>query len=281
MKEDKPLVSFVLTYYNLPVELLCKCIDSILVLSLRPSEREIIVVDDGSDNSPLNEMMKYGDDIIYVRKRNGGLSTARNQGLEMAQGEYVQFVDGDDQLVQAPYEHCLDIIRYHQDADMVLFDFTNRLSAESAALTDDMQPTSGCDYMRHNNVHGTACGYLFRRSIIGDLRFTPGIYHEDEEFTPLLLLRAEKVYPTTAKAYYYHQRQGSITTGKDKLHIDKRRNDRLYVIRSLLEKADRLPHNDQLALERRVHQLAMDHIYQTIMLSQSSNLVNEELDRLK
>ena len=53
------------------------------------------------------------------------------------------------------------------------------------------------------------------------------------------------------------------------------------MIRSLLEKADRLPHNDQLALERRVHQLAMDHIYQTIMLSQSSSQVNEELDRLK
>ena len=49
MKKQQPLVSFILTYYNLPVQMLCECIDSILALSLTPEEREIIVVDDGSD----------------------------------------------------------------------------------------------------------------------------------------------------------------------------------------------------------------------------------------
>ena len=66
MKESKPLVSFILTYYNLPVPMLCECIDSILALSLQPTEREIIVIDDGSDTSPMNGLMHYGDDIVYM-----------------------------------------------------------------------------------------------------------------------------------------------------------------------------------------------------------------------
>ena len=84
--QQQPLVSFILTYYNLPTDLLCQCIDSILRLSLRPDEREIIIVDDGSDQSPMNDLLRYGDEITYVRKKNGGLSTARNQGIEVARG---------------------------------------------------------------------------------------------------------------------------------------------------------------------------------------------------
>ena len=54
---EKPLVSFILTYYNLPVEILCECIDSILTLSLQPQKREVIVIDDGSESSPMNDLM--------------------------------------------------------------------------------------------------------------------------------------------------------------------------------------------------------------------------------
>lgn len=81
---QQPLVSFILTCYNLPLDMLCACIDSILRLSLRSEEREIIVVDDGSDVSPINNLLRYGDEIIYVRQKNGGVSTARNTGMGMA-----------------------------------------------------------------------------------------------------------------------------------------------------------------------------------------------------
>ena len=106
-----PLISFVIAYYNLPVEMLIQCIDSITALSLSREEREIIVVDDGSDLSPLNDMTGQRDDIIYVRQQNGGLSSARNMGLALAKGQYIQLVDADDYLLQAPYEQCLDIVR--------------------------------------------------------------------------------------------------------------------------------------------------------------------------
>lgn len=94
--------------------------DSILKLSLNAKEREIILVDDGSDISPLNDLAEYQNQIIYLRQPNQGVSVARNYGIMIAKGNYIQFVDGDDYLLQAAYEHCLDIVRYHQP-DIVTF----------------------------------------------------------------------------------------------------------------------------------------------------------------
>ena len=107
----QPLVTFIITYYNLPVQMLCECINSIMALSLKPEEREILIIDDGSDVSPMNGLMQYGDEIIYVRQPNGGLSAARNKGIETATGQFLQFVDADDHLITTAYDHCLDIDR--------------------------------------------------------------------------------------------------------------------------------------------------------------------------
>lgn len=60
----KPLVSFIVTYYNEPLSLLRECLDSILSLSLSGDDREILLIDDGSDDSPLNELVEYRDNIV-------------------------------------------------------------------------------------------------------------------------------------------------------------------------------------------------------------------------
>lgn len=273
-----PLVSFIITYYQLPVQMLCECIDSVLSLSLRPFEREIIVVDDGSEVSPMNGLMQYADDIIYVRQPNQGLSGARNTGINMARGKFIQFIDGDDHLIQAPYEHCLDIVRYHDDADMVLFDFST--TGKVATTFSERQPMSGTEYMRHHNIHGTAWGYLFRRTTLSELRFTPGIWHEDEEFTPQLLLRAECVYPTDAQAYFYYQRPGSITNDSQETSVSKRLDDRKGVILRLQQLCDKLPQDDRLALQRRVAQLTMDYIYQVITQQRSRQALDQCIEEL-
>lgn len=278
MKNEKPLVSFILTYYNQPIQLLCECIDSILTLSLRPFEREIIVVDDGSRVSPMNGLMQYGDEIIYVRQKNGGLSIARNKGIEMAQGSYLQFVDADDHLIQAPYEHCLDMIRQNNNIDMVMFDFTSSSSNQSAF--DDLPIMSGAEYMRTKNIHATAWGYLFKRTTLSELRFTPGIWHEDEEFTPQLLIRAEHVCATDAKAYYYYKHKGSITTHNDDESKTKRFNDIRGVLDRLQYLCDRVPQSDRVALQRRVAQLTMDYIYQVIIQQRSQKALNACIEEL-
>ena len=274
---EKPLISFILTYYNLPVNMLCQCIDSMMALSLTPEEREIIVVDDGSKDSPVNSLMKYGDDITYIRQRNQGLSEARNTGIQMAAGQYLQFVDGDDLLNKDAYEHCLQIAKT-QNPEMVVFDFS---STPTTALDYKDQPSqSGSHYMRHNNIHGMACGYLFKRSVLGDMRFTPGIYHEDEEFTPMLLLRAENIIVTSAQAYCYQERPDSITNLSNTNNQQKRLNDLKMILHRLHITADRMPIDDKTALQRRVAQLTMDFIYQVILQTRSRRQLENEIQDL-
>ena len=271
-------VSFILTYYNQPVKMLRECLESILVLSLRPYEREIIIIDDGSAESPINELLKYGDDIIYVRQKNKGLSEARNLGMRMASGLYLQFIDADDYLNQAAYEHSLDLVRYNQP-DMVVFDFSHHPT--HGATFEDQGPLNGASLMKQQNIHGTACGYIFNRAILGTLRFTPNIYHEDEEFTPRLLLQAQAVYRTNAKAYVYRKHKGTITSKKDNRSKIKRLADKLYVITSLRNMITTLPYNEQQAINRRVAQLTMDYIYNVIVQTRSRHYLERTLSLLQ
>lgn len=277
--EKEAFISFIIPVYNVPVELLRDCIRSILALSLRSYEREIIVVDDGSETSPLSELGTLIDDIIYVRQKNAGVAQARNTGLKMASGQFVQFIDADDRLIIAPYEHVLDLIRY-EHADMVMYDFNDKPTASHKYK--DTGPMSGSELMKNQNIHGSACVYIFKRSMLGTLRFTPGIaYGEDEEFTPQLLLRAEKVMVTSAKAYYYRLRPTSAINSKDLRSRMKRLSDAREVIFSLHKKADILPRQERLAMNRRVAQLTMDYIYNVIILIQSRHYLNRKLEELR
>lgn len=277
---SEPLVSFIVTTYNLPVTMLRGCLESILQLTLRPSEREIILVDDGSQQSPLEALTDLADEIIYVRQRNAGLSEARNTGLQLSRGQFVQFVDGDDGLLRVPYEHCLDLARYGK-ADMVLFSFSHQPVGSSDAVYDVSPVLTGIDYLRQHNLRGSACCYLFKRSLLGELRFTPGIFHEDEEFTPQLMLRAEKVCETSALAYYYRQRDHSIVNTATLSHLQKKRDDFKGIIMRLHIMADRLPSQERLALQRRVAQLTMDFVYQQIVQTRSYDEVNAQLEDLR
>ena len=136
--------------------------------------------------------------------------------------------------------------------------------------------------MRSENIRGTACCYLFRQCVRGQLAFTPGIrYGEDEEFTPQLLIRAEHVYLTEAKAYFYRERQASAVHQTDKTSIQQQLDDHLTIIRRLQKLADTLPQTDRLALQRRVAQLTMDHIYNTIMLTRSEQQLDETIETLR
>ena len=197
-----PIVSFIITTYNLSLNYLKECLDSILKLSLNAKEREIILVDDGSDISPLNDLAEYQNQIIYLRQPNQGVSVARNYGIMIAKGNYIQFVDGDDYLLQAAYEHCLDIVRYHQP-DIVTFNSAKNNKKEETSY-ELPSPISGTEYLSNYNLHGAVWSYIFKRNIMGSLQFTPGIiYGEDEEFTPQLFLRAERIFKMDTKAYFY------------------------------------------------------------------------------
>lgn len=272
------LVSFIIPIYNVPTQLLTECLDSILSLPLSADEREVILVDDGSDVSPIQALGDYLNYIVYLRQKNSGLSSARNQGLQMATGRYVQFVDGDDKLLPSTYTHVLDKAR-QGETDFVMFCLTEQPMPKSSYT--DLGPMSGAELMRNHNIHGSACGYLFLRQLLGTLRFRDGIYHEDEEFTPQLLLKAENAWLSTAQAYMYRQRPHSITTTADAPHVMKRLDDTKGILMRLYALADRLPTDDKTALQRRVAQLTMDYLYHVITDTRNRQYLDAQLSELR
>ncbi len=273
-----PLVSFVIAYYEVPLDMLRECIESILAIDLNDEEREIILVDDGSEVSPLNELMDYQDQLVYLRQKNEGLSGARNRGIELCHGRYIQFVDADDMLIKSNYDHCMHMLKEHEP-DVVMFDHTSEdKDVDSPDLFDG--PLTGAEYMRHHNLRASAWGYVFKRKLLMDLRFTRGLLHEDEEFTPQLILRADTLYATDSCAYYYRVRQGSIVHNKDEQWLKHRLDDAEYVLFQLDHLAATLHGAENQALRRRVAQLSMDYIYNIIVLTKSEEQLEERIERL-
>ena len=123
---------------------------------------------------------------------------------------------------------------------------------------------------------------IFRRSIIGSLRFTPGIaFGEDEEFTPQLMLRADSVITTTARAYYYRQRPMSAINRKDMRSHLARLHDSKSIIFNLRQKSSTLPPEERVAMQRRIAQLTMDYIYNVIVLTKNRHYLDRQLEELK
>lgn len=275
-----PIVSFIITYYSEPLPLLAECLRSVLQVCSLMMQRgmakqdfEIVVVDDGSQLSPLGMLKQMDEDICYIRQTNAGLSAARNAGLSAAHGEYVQFVDADDALLPHAYSSLCPQSR--EEADIILFRFTDEehrwhedetgtLTGKPTSPADEAgckRVMSGTQYMLQHNVRASACCYLFRRSLLGGLRFADGMLHEDELFTPLLLLRMHSVRDYTWPAYYYRQRPHTITHTDTACHIARRLNDTETILHRLRDVANRLLGDDKRALMRRVEQLTTDYIY--------------------
>ena len=282
---DSPLLSFIIPCYNLPVELIKECLQSIFALPLSDDEREVIVVDDGSDISPINEIDEINSRCIYMRQPNKGLAAARNTGLRLASGTYIQFVDGDDKLLPDAYTWCLDLLKKERP-DMLLFRFTSGKSTENGQKkpigSHNVVHTTGRQYMIDNNVRAAAWGYLFKKSLLGSLLFDESLLlHEDECFTPQLLLRASSLLSTDVTAYYYRPRAGSLTGTPDRKTIEARLDNVERIISLLHSQAQTMPDGDRKAMSRRVAQLTMDYLYNIIHLTHDGNELDQRIERLR
>jgi glycosyltransferase involved in cell wall biosynthesis len=278
LQTERPLISFIIPVWNLPQGLVAECVDSLFQLNLDDGQRQVIIVDDGSDTPVLQELEPWVNRVHYIRHPHSGLSVARNIGLSVAEGQWIQFVDGDDLLLTTPYKHCIQLME-EGHADLVLFQFTDNDSHDTQFV--DAPGLNGAAYLVRNNLRGSACGYAFKRHILGDLRFTPNTLHEDEEFTPLLFLSADQIIETSAQAYCYRQRSESIIHQQDPTHIDKRLVDAEAIIFRLNHKAQTLPLHMRNALERRVAQLTMDLLYNTIRTTHSWKRIQSVTERLR
>ena len=200
--------------------------------------------------------------------------------MKIATGKYIQFIDGDDYIRQAAYEHCLDIVRYHQP-DIVTFNYckNNKNIEPSYELPT---PVTGTDFLNNNNLHGAAWSYVFRHSIVGSLQFTTGIvYGEDEEFTPQLFLRAERIFKINTEAYFYRDNKNSVSHQYHKEKIQMRMDNSLEVLLHLQQLLDKIPVAERQALNRRIAQLTMDYLYNNIRLNHSLISLNKCIKQLR
>ena len=217
-------LSIIVPIYNV-APYLRKCVDSLLAQDY--TDYEIILVDDGStDNSGaiadevVSEAIGNRPMLRVIHQTNAGLSAARNAGLAIAQGEYIMYVDSDDYLQPNVLGALMDQVERDQ-LDVLRFRYQNvRESGEVFAPYKDMTnynnyssaPTNGLTFL--NERMGTQCyavQFILRCELALLEQFTPGIYFEDTDCTPRMLLRAKRVASTDLVVYNYLWREGSIT----------------------------------------------------------------------
>lgn len=215
------LISVIVPVYNVE-KYLKRCIDSILAQSCK--QLEIILVDDGStDGSPVicDAYARQDDRVKVIHKANGGLSDARNAGMEIATGDYVGFVDSDDwiepDMYRAMYEAMVQnkaqvaVCRYAEVyADKVIDGSGGDVVLLSRAEVLDIYICEHPQYKIYNSVWSK----LFQREIISDICFPKGRNSEDIVFTTKAFCRLERcVYLDTAYYNYVREREGSIMNG--------------------------------------------------------------------
>jgi glycosyltransferase involved in cell wall biosynthesis len=272
------MISFIIPYYNVPLPLLDRCIRSITTQDLKEEDYEIIVIDDESELSPQEVIGHYKPiNIRLIRQPHGGLSAARNRGIKEAKGIYLEFIDADDFLFPYTICPCLEVLE-NSGADIVTFGYKNVFTASDEVKDEECQkPTNfqkllpcrmmaGTDFVKSHNLLVEACLYIFRRQLAVDegIEFPLGIYHEDEIFTPLLFVSADRIAETRCCAYGYYQRPDSIVHQTTDKHTEKRFEDVKYIILHLLHTADTMKGDKGDALQIRAMQLCMNFFYLTV-----------------
>ena len=221
-----------------------KCVDSLLAQDI--SNYEIVLVDDGSpDECPqiCDEYSTKYSNIKVVHQVNAGLSAARNSGVSIAEGDYILFVDSDDYLQPNTLGTLLEQAE-HDNLDVLRFCYQNvKESGEAFAPYKDMTnyndysavPTDGLTFL--NERMGNQCyvvQFLVKTDIVRQELFTPGIYFEDVDWTPRMLLRAKRIASTDLVVYNYLWREGSITLSqKDIAKMRKQLDDKLNILAKL------------------------------------------------
>jgi glycosyltransferase involved in cell wall biosynthesis len=211
---DAPKVSIIIPVYNVKKYLL-RCIRSILGQTYK--NYEVILVDDGSTDGSgiLCDKLKAKDRRIKViHKDNGGMSSARNVGIECAKGDYITFVDSDDYISDRYLETLVDLMGERKDRVVLInaiFGKEKNYKFNSEHLGYSI--IEGYEFRRtllYNRFGDSCCGKLIPRDFFEDFRFIEGRVLEDLAITYRLFFRAKEVVISEESLYYYYQREGSV-----------------------------------------------------------------------
>ena len=218
MTPNAPKISVVVPCYNVEAYLR-KCVESLTQQTL--TDIEIILVNDGSPDACgqiCDEYAAKDERIKVVHKVNGGLSSARNAGMELCTGEYIGFVDGDDFVAPDMYEHLYSAAQAN-NADIAFCQkilvttngtFIDHIGSDAVGCVLYEDPEA---YLLELFV-GKRTGIevwnkIYKRDVVGDLRFIDGYTGEDILFSVEVVVEAKRFVYVNEALYYYVQRPGS------------------------------------------------------------------------
>lgn len=232
MINKSDLISVIVPVYNVE-KYLKKCLDSIVNQTYK--NLEIIIVDDGStDNSGLicDEYSKNDSRIKVIHKKNGGLSDARNVGLDNANGKYISFIDSDDYI-----EENMIICLYHDCEDnncqMASSNKIYELENEKKYYTKEVIKSEVVNKeMALKNLllnDPSVANKLFNKELFNDIRFIKGKLYEDILTTPNLIEKCDNVFLDEKYFYHYIQHENSIIHN----NFSKKKMDYMYNAKKL------------------------------------------------
>ncbi len=279
-------ISIIVPIFNTE-RFIVKCIRSILNQTL--VDFELILVNDGSTDKSgeiCDEFAKKDQRIRVIHKRNGGVSSARNVGLNIARGKYIGFVDSDDYVKKDMYEILYNAITLNV-ADIVVCDFWEldevggqRLNTiENIYKVQKLNNIESLNQMYLNKSmyirNVVPWNKLYKRNLFDNIQYEIGNIYDDETVVHKLFYNSKKVIYTNLKLYYYVQRSGSQMNSE--FHI--KRFDKIYALKDREEYFRKKQ-------EYNIHQKALKHYMEMFFwyyyLAKSKlNNIDKELIELK
>lgn len=258
-----PLLSVIVPIYNVD-QYVPKCIESIINQTYH--NLEIILVDDGSTDRSGLICDRYADidrRIHVIHKKNGGLSDARNCGLDYASGEVIGFVDGDDWIHSQMYEIMINQL-INNDASIVTCNF------QQNNMEQFMKPIA-CNTVKTRLMTGTegiidieiplviACNKIYKCELFNNLQYPVGRLHEDEFVVHKIFHKCDRMVVVDKPLYFYSIREGSIVSKLTEKHIE----DALSALMDRIEFAEKEKWNEVLpAVVKRYCDYCIDRYFE-------------------
>ncbi len=224
-------ISVIVPVYNTQ-KYLSECLDSLINQTFQ--DIEIICINDGSTDESLNvlnELSEKDNRIKIVSQKNSGLSTSRNRGIELSNGEYIYFIDSDDYIELNTLKELYDISIEHS-CDLVIFKLINFYDDTYEKFTSTYYEMNFLKPFRNKlfnykdvgdrfcDVAVSAPGKFFKRELISDLRFPEGLIFEDNLFFAKAIIKTENIYFHDKHLYNRRIRKNSITQKFDIKYAD-------------------------------------------------------------
>lgn len=214
------LLTIVIPVYNVE-KYLARCLDSVCRQGFVIGELEVLLIDDGSNDRSNGIAREYAQKypfIRVIRKENGGLSSARNCGIDHAQGKYVMFLDSDDYIA----ENVLSGLIKRMERENLDFLGYGVKIVRSGVITDyfrgqkrpdEDRVLTGTDFLCRYDIIISACMHIALKDKYNNLRFTEGVLHEDYAFMLRLYERTKRMGFTDTAVYFYDIKEsGTIST---------------------------------------------------------------------